>query len=96
MSNLIHLFADVAEKVLDRCTEQREYNYEFLEDFKQIPWSCCRRNKNDDNERQSQHDHWGPKNFDRSNHPLAIMVIYAYICVTLTHYVFCKLEYVCS
>ena len=84
MSNLIGLFTDVAKKVLDRCTEQKEYNYEFLEDFKQVPWPCCRRNKNDDNEGQSQHgnDHWGPKNFDRTNHPLAIMVSYDYICAT--------------
>ena len=84
MSNLIGLFTDVAEKVLDRCTEQKEYNYEFLEDFKQMPWSCCRKRENDDNESQSQHgnDHWGPKNFDRTNHPLAIMVGCDYICAT--------------
>lgn len=68
--------ADVAEKVLDRCTERKKYTFEFLEDFKPTPCHCCRKPKRNDVEQrlQDQNDHWGPKNFERSNHPLAIMV----------------------
>lgn len=69
------LFADVAEKVSDRCSE-KEHIYEFLEDFKPMPWPCFQRSEHNDIERGShnQNEHWGPKKFDRSNHPLAIMV----------------------
>ena len=70
------LFVDVAEKVLDRCTEGKKYTYEFLEDFKPMSWPCFKRCKKGDTESGSQggNDYWGPKNFTRSNHPLAIMV----------------------
>lgn len=69
-------FADVAEKVLDRCTERKKYVYEFLEDFKPLSLPCCQGRKHDDIESrlQNENDHWGPKHFERSNHPLAIMV----------------------
>ena len=68
-------FADVAEKVLDRCTE-KEHVYEFLEDFEPMPLPCFQRSEHNDLERgsQIQNEHWGPNKFDRSNHPLAIMV----------------------
>lgn len=71
-------FADVAEKVLDRCTERKKYVYEFLEDFKPLSLPCCQGRKHDDIESrlQNENDHWGPKHFERSNHPLAIMVSY--------------------
>lgn len=51
-----------------------KYSFEFLEDFKPTPWQCWRRLKCDDEEKGHQNDHWGPKNFERSNHPLNIMV----------------------
>lgn len=72
---LTFIFADVAEKVLDRCTE-KEHIYEFLEDFKPMSWHCFQRSEHNDIERgfQNPNGHWGPKKFDRSNHPLAIMV----------------------
>ena len=66
----------MAEKVLDRCTEAKRYTFEFLEDFEPTPLHCCRRPKRNDIEQRPQddNDHWGPKSFERSNHPLAIMV----------------------
>ena len=70
------LLADVAEKVFDRCTETKKYVYEFLEDFTLLSLPCCQGRKRDDieNRLQNENDHWGPKNFERFNHPLAIMV----------------------
>ena len=41
-----------------------------------MPWPCSQRSDHNDLERgsQIQNEHWGPNKFDRSNHPLAIMV----------------------
>ena len=41
-----------------------------------MPWHCFQRFEHNDLERgsQNQNQHWGPNKFDRSNHPLAIMV----------------------
>ena len=41
-----------------------------------MPWHCFQRPEHNDLERgsQNQNEHWGPNKFDRSNHPLAIMV----------------------